>query len=51
MTAGILGTQDDANTTKDRKQKQDYTYDKLTLNRISKPVESIEYAKSYSAAA
>jgi hypothetical protein len=42
MTAGIPGTQDSANSTKGRKQKQDYTSYKLTLNRISKSVESIE---------
>jgi hypothetical protein len=42
MTTGIPGTQDDANSTKGRKQKQDYTSYKLTLNRISKSVESIE---------
>jgi hypothetical protein len=42
VMAGIPGTQDEANSTKGRKQKQDYTSYKLTLNRISKSVESIE---------
>jgi hypothetical protein len=51
MTAGFCRNSSDANSTKGRKQKQDYTSYKLTLNRISKSVESIEDAKSYSAAA
>jgi hypothetical protein len=42
ITAGIPATQDDPNSTKGRKQKQDYTSYKLTLNRISKSVESID---------
>ena len=42
MTEGILPNSSEANSTKGRKQKQDYTSYKLTLNRISKSVESIE---------
>ena len=40
MTAGILPNSSDTNTTKGRKQKQDSTSYKLTLNRISKMVVS-----------
>jgi ribosomal protein L30/L7E len=42
MTEGVLPNSSEANSTKGRKQKQDSTWRKLTLNRISKSVENTE---------